>query len=242
MARKARKEQQFGVFSACLRGLLAHFLEEPSRHINTLHDLMDNAPEIEEAMSLKPLALLSKLRDMYLCRYDLQKLDAAAAQSERKSQGGAIQPQSQRGHVMEALPLPKQLSRAASCSKEAIAYPKLNKTMSKTRGKKGTSIRGTLARHRHDISNSKGHRKSAKTAPRPQTAAGGACSACTMRKTLSFRAILRQEFAAKAVTLEQALVMSHKWQHMKLAKNQATAGIGARGGRAPRDCAHSVAT
>merc|ERR1712129_525465 len=33
---------------------------------------------------------------------------------------------------------------------------------------------------------------------------------------------LRHEFARNAVTVEQALVMSHKWQHMKMGRRDAT--------------------
>merc|ERR1712129_1938 len=34
--------------------------------------------------------------------------------------------------------------------------------------------------------------------------------------------LLRHEFARNAVTVEQALVMSHKWQHMKMGRRDAT--------------------
>merc|ERR1719242_969987 len=73
---KCRKsELSRRTFDKYLSILIRLYLDDPSRHINTLHDVCDNANN-KKLKKCKLFCLLSKLRDMYLCRYDLQSLDA----------------------------------------------------------------------------------------------------------------------------------------------------------------------
>ena len=67
-------------FNKYLSHLIENYLNHPEKYINTLHDVCDNAniDELDSENDIKNcklLLLLSKLRDMYLCRFDLQKLD-----------------------------------------------------------------------------------------------------------------------------------------------------------------------
>jgi len=65
-----------------LRPLLSQFLRHPAAHIDSLHDVCDNGPcpDTDDADRRHPddqraLRLLHRLRNLYLCRYDLQKVD-----------------------------------------------------------------------------------------------------------------------------------------------------------------------
>jgi len=107
-------------FNKYLAHLIENYLRCPAKYINTLHDVCDNA-DIDESdgnpdiKNCKLLLLLSKLRDMYLCRYDLQKLDIEYLQQQQaKSLMGLKQKSLQkqpkttpytaaRGHLISAL-------------------------------------------------------------------------------------------------------------------------------------------
>merc|ERR1712154_368349 len=69
---KGDKKENTAILDKYLAILITKYLEQPSLYINTLHDVCDNA----NCSDNKSLILLSKLRDCYLCRYDLQKLDS----------------------------------------------------------------------------------------------------------------------------------------------------------------------
>jgi len=82
---KGDKKENTAILDKYLAILITKYLEQPSLYINTLHDVCDNA----NCSDNKSLILLSKLRDCYLCRYDLQKLDSQyilnKAHSEHKA-------------------------------------------------------------------------------------------------------------------------------------------------------------
>ena len=114
-------------FNKYLSHLIENYLNHPAKFINTLHDVCDNAnidqndPQNDILKYCKLLSLLSKLRDMYLCRYDLQKLDIQyLQQSQLKNKTKLVSPSiinqtvngpppketpytSSRGHLIEAL-------------------------------------------------------------------------------------------------------------------------------------------
>merc|ERR1712083_465764 len=88
-----------------------------TKYINTLHDVCDNA-NIDESdpkndvKSCKLLSLLSKLRDMYLCRYDLQKLDIQFMKKKQLKNRKQKTPKPtpftvSRGHLIDALSKPQ---------------------------------------------------------------------------------------------------------------------------------------
>jgi len=118
--------------SKYVRALIERYLDDPSNHINTLHDVYDNAIIAANASGggggsgdddglfnreiahNRLLQLLSKLRDMYLCRMDLQKLQIECEQRQQRQQQQqqtrisvhATPYTRTRGHLMEALSKP----------------------------------------------------------------------------------------------------------------------------------------
>merc|ERR1712087_814435 len=86
--------------------LLDRFLDDPSKYIDSLHDVCDNAPEDRMTDLLR---LLHRLRDMYLCRYDLQRADIENERRKNtfnKSKAQSTPFSSGRGHLMDALSKP----------------------------------------------------------------------------------------------------------------------------------------
>merc|ERR1712228_138031 len=120
------------------------YLNNPSLHINTLHDVCDNA-NIDQLKDCKLFQLLSKLRDMYLCRYDLQKLDArynkqsallSATKKQKKNSKILASKRTpfstSRGNLIDALSKPhnarnKNLKNMADSFDVIIEYPVLKK-------------------------------------------------------------------------------------------------------------------
>ena len=131
------EEEQEHPLNQFLSHLLSNYLDQPAKHINTLHDVMDNA-DIDESSDgsshCKSLSLLSKLRDMYLCRYDLQKLDIARLQSAEKKVVAVVAKKSKpphplctpfsdsRGHLIAALSKP-QNAKNRNLKKMADSFP-----------------------------------------------------------------------------------------------------------------------
>eukprot|EP01084_Bolivina_argentea_P151700 264770_1 len=107
-------------FRMYLAHLIRNYLCTPTKYINVLHDVCDNAniDECDAKNDLKwstELRLLSKLRDMYLCRYDLQKVDLELIKKRenaaKKNHNAHKTPKAtpfttSRGHLIDALSKP----------------------------------------------------------------------------------------------------------------------------------------
>merc|ERR1740123_312363 len=150
-------------FDKYLGILLRLYLDEPSLHINSLHDVCDNAAA-NIASECHLFSLLSKLRNMHLCREDLQTLDATfnakssllmTASKKQHKKVRMIKPSpftTSRGHLIAALSKPhneknKNLKNMADSFYVIIEYPKLKKNVAAKKKLEETASRDFILKH-----------------------------------------------------------------------------------------------